>query len=107
MGPILSRLPHTTWRHIRTRQPPPVRARLSIDARSCAKPVQKKTRALARSIGTPVLECFLAFYRLVENFFEFLHKPKEGISMFSWGEIVELYKKVQVTGIWIETLTCS
>ena len=25
----------------------------------------KKTKALARSIGTPVLECFLAFYRFV------------------------------------------
>src|SRR5262249_54276306 len=43
----------------------PVRSRLSIDARSCAKSVQKTTNALARSIGTPVLECFLAFYRFV------------------------------------------
>src|SRR5882762_8534861 len=34
-------------------------------ARSCAPPVQKKTSALAHNIGTPVLECFLAFYRLV------------------------------------------
>ena len=27
--------------------------------------MQKKTTALARRLGTPVLECFLAFYRLV------------------------------------------
>src|SRR5262252_3193458 len=67
MGRILSRLPHTTWRRIRTRRPLPVRSRLSIDARSCAKPVQKKTKALARRLGTPVLEGFLAFYRLVEK----------------------------------------
>src|SRR5262249_41235798 len=64
-GRILSRLSHTTWSRIRTRRPLPVRSRLSIDAKSCAKPVQKKTKALARSIGKPVLECFLAFYRLV------------------------------------------
>src|SRR5882672_940198 len=68
MGRILSRLPHTTWSRIRTRRPLPVRSKLSIDARSCAKPVQKKTKALARRLGTPVLECFLAFYRLVVIF---------------------------------------
>jgi hypothetical protein len=28
----------------------------------------KKTKALARRLGTPVLECFLAFYRLIVNF---------------------------------------
>jgi hypothetical protein len=27
----------------------------------------KKTSALARGLGTPVLECFLAFYRLIEK----------------------------------------
>src|SRR5262249_37753256 len=68
MGRILSRLLYTTWSRIRTRRPRPVRSRLSIDARSCAKPVQKKTKALARRLGTPVLECFLAFYRLVVFF---------------------------------------
>src|SRR5215831_11771268 len=47
-------------------RPLPVRSRPSIDASSCAPPVQKKTSALARSLGTPVLECFLAFYRLVD-----------------------------------------
>src|SRR4029434_8004905 len=67
MGRILSRLPYTTWSHIRTRRPLPVRSRLSIDASSCAKPVPKKTKALARRLGTSVLECFLAFCRLVEK----------------------------------------
>src|SRR5712664_2483143 len=68
MGRILSRLPHTTWSRIRTCRPLPVRSRLSIDASSCAKPVPKKTKALAHRLGTPVLECFLAFYRLVVFF---------------------------------------
>jgi len=34
--------------------------------KSMRKARSKKTTALARSIGKPVLECFLAFYRLVE-----------------------------------------
>src|SRR5262249_25475931 len=60
----------------------PVRSRLSIDARSCAKSVQKKTNALARSIGTPVLECFLAFYRFVDQFAGALSKKKATKGIF-------------------------